>query len=71
MKDDGVGMDEEDLPYIFDHFYKIDKVRSTNAKGTGLGLAICKELIEAHDGTIHVKSREGRGTTFKIMLPVK
>lgn len=71
VKDDGVGMDEEDLPYIFDHFYKIDKVRSTNAKGTGLGLAICKELIEAHDGTIHVKSREGRGTTFKIMLPVK
>ncbi len=71
ISDDGLGMDEEDLPYIFDHFYKIDKVRSTNAKGTGLGLAICKELIEAHDGTIHVKSRLGRGTTFKIMLPIK
>lgn len=71
IKDDGVGMSEEDLPYIFDHFYKIDKVRNTNAKGTGLGLAICKELIEAHDGTIHVKSREGRGTTFKILLPIK
>jgi len=71
ISDDGVGMEEDDLPYIFDHFYKIDKVRSTNAKGTGLGLAICKELIEAHDGSIHVKSRVGRGTTFKIMLPIK
>ncbi len=71
ISDDGVGMDEDDLPYIFDHFYKIDKVRNTNSKGTGLGLAICKELVEAHDGSIHVKSREGRGTTFKILLPVK
>jgi len=71
ISDDGVGMDKDDLPYIFDHFYKIDKVRNTNSKGTGLGLAICKELVEAHDGSIHVKSREGRGTTFKIVLPIK
>jgi len=71
ITDDGLGMDSDDLPYIFDHFYKIDKVRNTKSKGTGLGLAICKELVEAHDGSIHVKSREGKGTTFKIVLPTK
>lgn len=70
VSDDGIGMSEEDLPYIFDHFYKIDKARSSQSIGTGLGLAICKELVEAHRGTIHVKSRVGRGTTFLIMLPV-
>ncbi len=71
IQDDGIGMSEEDLPYIFDHFYKIDKVRNSSSKGTGLGLAICKELIEAHGGTIHVRSKENHGTTFKIILPLQ
>jgi signal transduction histidine kinase len=70
VRDDGIGMSEEDLPYIFDHFYKIDKVRSSSSKGTGLGLAICKELIESHGGSIHVRSKENAGTSFKIVLPM-
>ncbi len=70
VQDDGPGIPADDLPMIFDHFYKVDQVRSTKVKGTGLGLAICKQLVEAHGGAIHVKSREGKGTTFRIEIPV-
>lgn len=69
--DSGKGIPEEDLPFIFERFYKADKsrTRSHNKKGTGLGLAIVKNIIEAHKGTISVKSKLGSGTTFTIDIP--
>lgn len=69
--DSGKGIPEEDLPFIFERFYKADKsrTRSHNQKGTGLGLAIVKNIIEAHKGTISVKSKLGSGTTFTIDIP--
>jgi two-component system, OmpR family, sensor histidine kinase ResE len=71
VADEGQGIPREDLPYIFERFYKADKARKreTNA-GTGLGLAIVKNLIDAHGGTIKAVSAPGKGTTFTIKLPV-
>jgi two-component system sensor histidine kinase ResE len=71
VADEGQGIPREDLPYIFERFYKADKARKrdTNA-GTGLGLAIVKNLIDAHGGTIKAVSSPGKGTTFTIKLPV-
>lgn len=68
IKDRGYGIPEEDLPYIFERFYRVDKSRSRDSGGTGLGLAIVKELVEAQQGTISVVSRLGEGTTFTITL---
>ncbi len=68
IEDDGIGISEEDLPYIFDYFYQCDKSRNTNKPGTGLGLAICKQIIESHEGKIYVKSTLNVGTTFRICL---
>lgn len=74
VADEGQGIPREDLPYIFERFYKADKARKRDANtgggGTGLGLAIVKNLIEAHSGTIQVESAQGKGTTFTIKLPV-
>lgn len=72
VADEGQGIPREDLPYIFERFYKADKARKrdTNTGGTGLGLAIVKNLIEAHGGTIQAMSEQGAGTTFTIKLPV-
>ncbi len=67
--DDGVGIPEEDLGFVFERFYKADKARTRAKSGTGLGLAICKNIIDAHQGDISVKSVLGEGTTFKIELP--
>ena len=71
VKDSGSGIPEEDLPFIFERFYKADKsrVRSKEKKGTGLGLAIAKNIIDAHNGTIQVKSKLNHGTTFSFKLP--
>lgn len=71
VEDDGVGIPQNELPMIFDHFYKVDKSRTYSSKGTGLGLAICKQIIEAHGGTISVRSEVDKGTTFKVKLPIK
>ncbi len=70
VSDEGAGIPREDVPYIFERFYKADKARTRGAKGgTGLGLAIVKNIIEAHKGSIQVSSTLGEGTTFSIRIP--
>lgn len=68
--DTGTGIKEEDLPYIFDRFYRADKSRSLSTGNTGLGLAIAKKILELHGTDIHVKSESGEGTRFYFNLPV-
>ncbi|WP_430785480.1 ATP-binding protein [Virgibacillus flavescens] len=71
IEDSGVGIPEEDIPFVFERFYKADKSRARNKekKGTGLGLAIAKNIIDAHNGTITVKSKLNEGTTFTFKIP--
>ncbi|WP_209123510.1 ATP-binding protein [Alkalihalobacillus sp. BA299] len=71
IEDNGCGISEEDLPYIFDRFYKGSKTRNSKDGGSGLGLAICKEIIEAHRGRIEAESSIGKGSTFSLMLPIE
>src|SRR5699024_2891139 len=72
IKDSGAGIPEADIPFVFDRFYKADKSRTRNKtkKGTGLGLAIAKNIIDAHNGTISVKSKLNQGTTFSFTIPL-
>ncbi|MEM6646516.1 MAG: HAMP domain-containing sensor histidine kinase [Bacteroidota bacterium] len=67
--DTGVGIAAEDLPHIFDRFYRVDKSRNTRTGGAGLGLAITKKIVELHNSTLSVTSALGEGTTFSFMLP--
>ena len=69
--DSGEGIPEEELEHIFDRFYRVDKARERESGGTGLGLAIAKEFIQAHGGSIQVKSKQGVGSCFRVILPVK
>jgi signal transduction histidine kinase len=71
VADSGCGIPEEDLPRIFDRFYRVDKARSRSSGGSGLGLAICRSIVEAHSGTITVSSRLEQGTTFVVRLPIR
>ena len=68
IEDNGKGIAKEDLPYVFDRFYRTDASRNSSAKGTGLGLAIAKKIIEDHEGRIWIESEEGKGTTILFTL---
>jgi PAS domain S-box-containing protein len=71
VSDNGSGIHPEDLPHIFDHFYRADKSRPNAAGGAGLGLTIVKKVVEAHHGVITVTSTLGQGTTFQVQLPLR
>ncbi|ADU30087.1 ATP-binding protein [Evansella cellulosilytica] len=69
IQDTGIGISEEDLPFVFERFYKADKARTRGRAGTGLGLAIVKNIVEAHHGKVSVHSKLNEGTTFSFFLP--
>ncbi|HKL43469.1 MAG TPA: HAMP domain-containing sensor histidine kinase [Clostridia bacterium] len=71
IEDTGVGISKEDLPYIFDRFYRVDESRATKKGSTGLGLSIAQEIIELHNGTIEIDSELDVGTSVKIKIPNK
>ncbi len=71
VADTGAGIAAEDLPHIFERFYRADKARGTAEGRTGLGLAICQAVVQAHGGTIEVSSEPGAGTTFLVKLPLE
>jgi signal transduction histidine kinase len=70
VSDTGVGIGAEDIPHLFDRFYRVDKARTREAGGAGLGLSICKNIVEAHGGRIEVRSEPGEGSTFSVYLPI-
>ena len=70
VTDQGMGIAAEDLPHVFDRFYRTKEARKKLLTGTGLGLAITKEIVELHGGSISVSSEPGHGSTFTVQLPL-
>jgi two-component system sensor histidine kinase CiaH len=70
ITDTGSGIAKEDLPHVFDRFFRSDKMRTRNIEGTGLGLSIAKWIVEAHAGSIRIDSELGKGTTVRVQLPI-
>jgi heavy metal sensor kinase len=71
IMDTGIGIPAEDIPFIFERFYRVDKSRSRAEGGSGLGLAICRHIAEVHGGKIEVESQVGAGSTFSVWLPLQ
>ncbi|MGB8954977.1 MAG: ATP-binding protein [Tumebacillaceae bacterium] len=71
VRDTGIGIPQEDLPRLFERFYRVDKARARRSGGTGLGLAIVKHIVEGHGGKVTVESTVGDGSTFRVYLPWK
>jgi two-component system, OmpR family, phosphate regulon sensor histidine kinase PhoR len=70
VQDEGVGISAEEIPKIFDRFYRVKHPKTRSVTGTGLGLAIVKRVVDAHQGTVEVESIPEKGTTFKVQLPI-
>ena len=70
VRDSGIGIAADELPHIFERFYRTDKARSTHTGGAGLGLAITKKIVDGHRGRITVESQPDQGTTFRVHLPL-
>ena len=69
IADTGVGIPEEDLPHVFDRFYRVDKARSRDTGGTGLGLSIVQQIVRLHAGSVTVASEMGKGTRLRCSCP--
>ena len=69
IKDEGIGIEEDDLPFVCEKFYKADK--SHSEEGNGLGLSLVKRILELHKGSIEIKSKVGKGTLVIVKLPIK
>jgi signal transduction histidine kinase len=70
ITDEGIGIPEQSLPQLFDPFYRADNVGEHEIEGSGLGLAVVREVVDRHDGSIHVRSTEGRGSVFTVCFPL-
>ena len=70
IEDNGIGIDLEKHSSIFERFYRVEKSRNRSSGGAGIGLTVVKDLVEVHGGKISVNSQPGRGTKFKIVLPL-
>ena len=68
MKDEGLGISKNQLPYIFERFFRAEKTK--NLEGIGLGLYLCRQIIHAHKGQVWAESEEGKGSTFHFSIPV-